>query len=73
MKKSLIVLGLVSTAILAGCGMNSQVAKIGDVVYVDYIGSLEDGTIFDTSIEAKAKEAGKLVEGRTYEPLKMTV
>ena len=32
------------------------VAKVGDMVKVDYVGTLEDGTIFDTSIVSKAKE-----------------
>ncbi|MFA6489077.1 MAG: peptidylprolyl isomerase [Candidatus Micrarchaeia archaeon] len=33
------------------------VAK-GDTVQVDYIGKLENGTVFDTSIAAEAKKAG---------------
>lgn len=48
---------------------SQNVVEKGDTVSVDYIGKLEDGTLFDTSIEAEAKAANKLNEGRTYEPL----
>jgi len=34
------------------------VAAKGDTVQVDYIGKLENGTVFDTSIAAEAKKAG---------------
>lgn len=47
----------------------NAVAKIGDAVKVDYVGTLEDGTMFDTSIAAKAQEGGVFDETRPYEPL----
>ena len=47
---------------------SDTVAK-GDTIAVDYVGTLEDGTLFDTSLEAKAKEANKLNPARKYEPL----
>lgn len=40
----------------------------GDTVAVDYIGRLEDGTIFDSSIQSEAKKSTNYSEGRTYEP-----
>jgi FKBP-type peptidyl-prolyl cis-trans isomerase 2 len=45
----------------------------GDVISVDYVGKLEDGTIFDTSVKEKAIEAGKYNEMRNYNPLTFTV
>jgi len=40
--------------VLAG----ANTAAKGDVVHVDYIGKLENGTVFDTSLETEAKNAG---------------
>ncbi len=41
----------------------------GYKVKVDYTGKLENGEVFDTSIESVAKEAGIYVPERPYEPL----
>src|SRR5512140_3654265 len=48
---------------------NSRVVKSGDTVQVNYTGKLENGTVFDTSIEEVAKQAGIYVSGREYAPL----
>ena len=40
--------------------------KIWDNITVDYIWRLEDGTVFDTSVESVAKECWKYNEGRDY-------
>ncbi len=40
----------------------------GQMVLMDYAGYLTDGTLFDSSIEEKAKEGGKYDPRRTYEP-----
>jgi FKBP-type peptidyl-prolyl cis-trans isomerase len=45
----------------------------GDTVFVNYIGRTLDGKIFDTSIEAEAKQAGIHTPGRPYEPLSLTL
>jgi FKBP-type peptidyl-prolyl cis-trans isomerase 2 len=51
---------------------NAKVAKKGDTVQVDYIGKLTNGTVFDTSIEQAAIDAGIPKRDR-YEPLEFTV
>jgi FKBP-type peptidyl-prolyl cis-trans isomerase 2 len=49
--------------------VESGIVKAGDTVQVDYTGKLENGTVFDTSKEDVAKQAGIYVNGRTYAPL----
>lgn len=51
---------------------NASVVEKGDSIAVDYVGTLEDGTLFDTSIEEKAKAWNKLNPARKYEPLRFT-
>ena len=41
--------------------------KAGDNIVVDYIWRLEDGTVFDTSVESVAKACWKYNESRNYE------
>ena len=53
--------------------VENRVVKAGDTVQVDYIGKLENGTVFDTSREDVAKQAGIYVSGRTYAPLPFVV
>jgi len=45
----------------------------GDKVKVDYIGKLESGEVFDTSIEEVAKEEGIYNPEREYAPLEFVV
>jgi peptidylprolyl isomerase len=40
---------ILSLLLLAGCSGGERVAEVGDNVSVHYTGSLEDGTVFDTS------------------------
>ena len=48
--------------------------KQGDKLVVDYIGRLEDGTVFDTSVESVAQACGKFSAQRNYtEGLPFTV
>jgi FKBP-type peptidyl-prolyl cis-trans isomerase 2 len=48
-------------------------AERGDTVYVNYIGRLTNGTIFDTSYEKTAREAGVYTITREYKPLEFTI
>lgn len=45
----------------------------GDTVWVNYTGKYENGEVFDTSYEERAKEAGIYVPGREYKPLEIKV
>ncbi len=84
MKKGLLLLmwALMTWSMLTGCSSNGWTAptgaadtvEVGDTIKVDYIGTLdEDGTVFDTSLEAVAKENDLFAEERPYEPLGFTV
>lgn len=50
----------------------TKIAEKGDVVSVNYVGKLEDGTLFDTSIEDEAKKGGLPPRGE-YSPLEFKV
>jgi FKBP-type peptidyl-prolyl cis-trans isomerase 2 len=52
---------------------SSRKVENGDVISVDYVGKLEDGTVFDTSVKDVAVEAGIFNENRAYEPLTFAV
>jgi len=52
----------------SGCAIEKRAEK-GDTVKVDYIGKLQDGTVFDTSLLQEAKNAGIYNEQRIYEPI----
>ncbi len=73
------ILLLVSTIFVSGCtdngskGENSKTVKSGDMIQVDYTGKLENGTVFDTSREDVAKQAGLYIDGRKYVPITFVV
>jgi hypothetical protein len=45
-------------------------SAVGDLVQVDYVGKLSNGTLFDTSIKSEAEKAGFSVS-KTFEPLSL--
>ena len=47
-------------------------AQKGDTVAVDYVGTLDNGTAFDTSIKEEAQKAGLPLRD-SYAPLEFTV
>lgn len=52
---------------------NGPKVEAGKDVSIDYTGRLLDGTVFDSSREADALEAGLVQQGRKYEPLSYKV
>jgi len=58
--------------LFSGC-VGEKTVKNGDNISVDYTGSLENGKVFDTSIEKVAKDNGLSPRGGEYKPLKFTV
>jgi FKBP-type peptidyl-prolyl cis-trans isomerase 2 len=52
---------------------DANVVAAGDTIVVNYVGKFEDGKVFDTSLEAVAKESDLYNEMRTYEPLSFPV
>ncbi|MCC4770906.1 peptidylprolyl isomerase [Methanosarcina sp. DH2] len=52
---------------------SNKTVENGDTISVNYVGKLEDGTVFDTSEKEAASEAGIYNEMRDYEPLTFTV
>ena len=79
MEKRLIIgILLALVLVVSGCvdtdgGSTVEVIKEGDHVLVDYTGRLEDGTVFDTSVEDVAIEAGVHDPNREYQPIGFTV
>lgn len=75
----LAMLLLMSTIFVSGCtdegngAGESEAVESGDMVQVDYTGKFEDGTVFDTSREEVAQEAGVYNPQREYAPLTLVV
>jgi len=79
MKRTLLLLLFISV-LASGCTSpdggdadSSAVVESGDFVTVNYVGELENGTVFDTSIEQVAQDEGIYNPDRTYEPFDFVV
>lgn len=72
----IIVLGAIAW-FLFGKGGNMMKGGVtvqkGDMVGVNYVGKLEDGTVFDTSFEQIAKDNALYNPQRPYAPIEFTV
>ncbi len=67
------VLILILAAIILFSGCVEKTVKKGDNISVNYVGSYENGTVFDTSIESVAKANNIFTPGATYEPYNFSV
>ncbi len=73
MRKVLILI-LTAVILLSGCVEKTENSvKKGDNISVNYIGSFENGEVFDTSIESVAKANDLFTPGATFEPLTFIV
>jgi peptidylprolyl isomerase len=70
--KRIFILFLAALILLSGC-VDQKTVKTGDNISIDYTGSLEDGKVFDTSLENVAKENQLFDPARKYTPLNFTV
>ena len=73
MKKILFMI-LICSLLISGCTESDSNKKVeaGDYVSVNYTGTLDNGTIFDTSREEVAIREGIYKSDRNYEPLSFT-
>jgi FKBP-type peptidyl-prolyl cis-trans isomerase 2 len=46
---------LIILILVAGCGSGGEIVEVDDIVSVNYVGRLEDGLVFDTSIQEVAE------------------
>ncbi len=70
--EKLLFFGLISILLL-GCTGGGMVVEKGDKVSVMYLGTLENGEVFDTNIIEEAKTAGIYQSARPYTALEFEV
>ncbi|HEY3422506.1 MAG TPA: peptidylprolyl isomerase [Methanocellaceae archaeon] len=64
-----VVLLVLAVALVAGCTGSENTVKNGDNVTIDYTGTYDNGTIFDTSNATIAQAAGIYEPDFTYGPI----
>jgi peptidylprolyl isomerase len=64
-----VILLVMAVALVAGCTGSENTVKSGDNVTIDYIGTYDNGTVFDTSNATVAQGAGIFDAGYTYGPI----
>ena len=69
--RKLLILILAAVILFSGCV--EKTVKKGDNISVNYIGSFENGKVFDTSIESVAKANDLFTPGAKYEPFNFSV
>jgi len=70
---SIVLLLLLAIILAAGCIDEEMRVQEGDEISVNYIGRLDDSTVFDTSYDDVAQDAGIYTLGRSYQPLTFQV
>ena len=73
---NILVLSITFLLIISACGTNEEkpkekVVEFGRLITFDYAAGFDNGTLFDTSFDNVAKEAGIFNPDRVYEPLTM--
>jgi FKBP-type peptidyl-prolyl cis-trans isomerase 2 len=63
------ILLVLAVVLVAGCAGTENTVKNGDNVTLDYIGTYDNGTIFDTSNATIAQQAGIYESDYTYGPI----
>ncbi len=63
------ILLVLAIALVAGCTSSDKTVKVGDNVTLDYVGTFDNGTVFDTSYAAIAQQAGIYDSSNTYAPI----
>ncbi len=73
--KNILFIILICSLLISGCTESDNATKVEeeDFVSVNYTGTLDDGTVFDTSMEEVARREGIYNSGRNYEPLSFVV